>query len=81
MDQFLSEFINEFAQQFDEGLIVPKETIEPTTQFRETVEWDSIGALYIITMMEDVYNVKITGKQLLEDLHTFADLIKLIEVK
>lgn len=81
MDQFLSEFIDEFAQQFDEGLIVSKETIKPTTQFRDTVEWDSIGALYIITMMEDVYNVKITGKHLQEDLHTFEDLINLVEVK
>ena len=81
MNKFLSDFIDEFATQFDEGLIVPKETIELTTQFRETVDWDSIGALYIITMMEDTYNVKITGKQLLEDLHTFADLINLVEVK
>ena len=38
MDQFLSEFIDEFAQQFDEGLAVAKEAIEPTTPFRETVK-------------------------------------------
>lgn len=79
MDQFLSDFIDQFAQEFDDGLVVSKETIELSTPFRDTVTWDSIAVLYIVAMMEDIYGVKITGKQLAEELVTFGDLVQLIQ--
>lgn len=53
-----TEFVKNFAAQFDET-DASEFTIE--TRFREIEEWSSLTSLSIIAMVDEVYNVKLTG--------------------
>jgi len=54
----MEKFVKHFAEQFDET-DASEFTIE--TRFREFEEWSSLTALSIIAMVDEVYNVKLTG--------------------
>ena len=52
------EFIELFAEQFDETEI---DEFSIDTAFRELEEWDSMVALMVIAMIDEEYNVKVSG--------------------
>lgn len=51
-------FIKSFADQFDDVAI---ESLTPATIIREVEGWSSIVALSIIAMVDEEYNVMLTG--------------------
>ena len=78
MNEQLSTLIDQIAEQFDNGLNVEKSTITNDTSFKEVVDWDSMGLLCVIAMLEDNYQVTVTGSQMHDHLNTFNDLLNLI---
>ena len=78
MNEQLSTLIDQIAEQFDNGLIVDKLTINNDTNFKDVVDWDSMGLLCVIAMLEDNYQITVNGIQMNEQLNTFNDLINLI---
>jgi len=69
----LIEFVAAFAAEFTE---TPLDMFNEKVKFKELDEWDSLMALSIISMAEENFNVRITGKDLrecetIEDLYLF----------
>ena len=54
----INEFVTYFADQFDD---TPKELFEPSTIFKELPEWSSLTALSVIAMIDEQFDVRITG--------------------
>lgn len=54
----LVDFIEKFAEQFDD---VDVEQLSSTTKFRELDGYTSLVALLIITMIDEEYDVTVTG--------------------
>jgi len=73
----LEEFIKAFAAEFDD---TPEETFKPDTHFRELDEWSSLTGLSIISMVDDVFDVGITGADLRSST-TIEELFKVIQDK
>jgi len=70
------KFLNQFISQFDD---------EPTgvtmdTDFRDIDDWDSLTALGIISMIDDEYNVKLSGEEL-KSSKTVMDIFNIIKTK
>ncbi len=57
----LQDFINNFAEQFDETDV---NEFSAETAFKKLEEWSSLHALSIIAMADEVYGVKITGEDI-----------------
>ncbi len=57
----IKEFIENFAGEFDE---TPIEAFAPDTDYKSLDEWNSLTALSIISMIDDVYEKTITGADL-----------------
>ena len=75
MDQ--SEFLKNFAEQFDEtdpGLI------QLDTKFKDLAEWSSMVALVQIAMVDEKYNKKLVGADI-KAANTVADLFNIIQAK
>lgn len=72
-----SEFINNFADQFDET-DVSVFTLE--TRFRELEEWDSMLALSIMAMVDEKYQVKLSPNEM-KLANTIQDLYDLVKSK
>ena len=53
----INEFIDNVAAQFDDL----DETLAPDTLFREIDAWSSLTALSIISMIDEEYDVQLTG--------------------
>ena len=73
----LQDFINNFAQQFE---MTEPEEITATTVYRDLEEWDSLLSLSIIGMINNTYQVKVTGEEV-KDQCTVEDLFKLVVSK
>lgn len=54
----LQEFVTNFASQFDE---TDASEITAIVKFKELSEWSSLIAMSVIAMVDEEYNVKITG--------------------
>lgn len=54
----LEKFVQNFAEQFDE---TDASEFTGKTQFRDIDEWDSLISLSVIAMVDEEYDVKITG--------------------
>ena len=70
----LSNFINNFASQFEE---TDASNIKPNTKFKELGEWSSLIALSVIAMVDADYSVKIKGDDIrnsvsIEDLYNIV---------
>ncbi|MDC1859345.1 acyl carrier protein, partial [Bacteroides uniformis] len=50
----LNDFIEKFAEQFEE---TEKTVFNPHTRFKELDEWTSLTALSIIAMIDEEYNI------------------------
>lgn len=73
----LNEFIEKFAEQFDET--DPKE-IKVDTLFHDLDEWSSLIALSIIAMVDDEYEVALKGEDL-RNANTVEDLFNTVKAK
>lgn len=73
----LQEFIEKFAEQFDE---TDATEIQPQTQFQELDEWSSLTSMSIIAMVKTYYNKTLTGKEI-RSCVTVQDLYNLVSVK
>ncbi len=69
----LEEFISNFADQFDET--DPSE-FSASTEFREIEEWSSLSALSIIAMVDEEYQVKVTG----DDIRSIITIQELFDI-
>jgi acyl carrier protein len=70
------KFLKQFISQFDD---------EPTgvtmdTDFRDIDDWDSLTALGIISMIDDEYNVKLSGEEL-KSSKTVMDIFNIVKTK
>lgn len=57
----LEDFVKRFAEEFDE---TPVEQFTADTKYRELDEWSSLSGLSIISMIDDEFDVQITGTDL-----------------
>lgn len=73
----LNEFVENFANQFDET--DPSE-ISATTDFRTLDEWSSLTALSIIAMVDEEYDVTLKGDDI-KNAVTVEDLFNTVKDK
>jgi len=82
MEHLFKEIVDHFEDIF-EGEWAPevedRASITPSSSFRDTVYWDSLGTLSVIVMLSDNYGVSVTPKQINEELVSYQDLIDLIK--
>lgn len=71
----LNEFIEHFAEQFDETDIT---AFQAETKFKELDEWSSLLALSIIAMVDEEYDVRIKGDDIRSSV-TIKDLFDLVK--
>lgn len=73
----LDEFVKAFAAEFDD---TPEEDFAANTVFKELDEWSSLTALSIISMVDDEFDVQITGADIRSS-ETIEDLYNLVVAK
>jgi acyl carrier protein len=71
----LQEFIEKFAEQFEE---TDAGEFKADTKFRELEEWSSIIALSLIAMVDDEYGIAIKGDDVRKS-QTIEDLFNIIK--
>lgn len=71
----LKEFIENFANQFDE---VEASELKEDTNFRDLDEWSSLAALSIIAMADEEYNVTLKGDDIINS-HTVGDIYNIVK--
>jgi len=69
----LNEFVEKFAEQFDE---TPVEQFTPETVFKGLKEWSSLTALSVIAFIDEEMEKRITGADI-RACSTIEDLYKL----
>ena len=67
----IQEFISIIDEEFDE---VEKGTLTPTSSFRQMEGWSSMHALILIALVDNHFDVLLTGEELrglngIQDLH------------
>ena len=70
----MNEFIEKFAEQLDETSV---ESLNSETKFRELEEWSSLVALSVIAMIDEEYDITITGDDMKKQT-TIGDLFNLV---
>jgi len=70
-----SKLINHLKDLFED---IDTSNFDFDTKFKENDEWDSMSALGLIAILDDNFDVQITGDQI-NNLDTIADLVKFIE--
>ena len=70
----LQEFINYFAEQFDD---LDVSTLTRETKFRDLDEWNSLVALSVIAMIDEEYDVTVKGNDIM-GAKTIEDLFKVV---
>lgn len=73
----LNEFIENFADQFDE---TDAAEIQADTEFHQLEEWSSLIALGVIAFVRTQYGKTITGKEI-RDCNTVEDLFNVVAAK
>lgn len=73
----LNKFIQNFAEQFDETDI---EVFTAETNFNEIDEWSSLTALSILAMIDEEYDVKLTGDDMRKS-KTVGDIFNIVKLK
>ncbi|MGN0066831.1 MAG: phosphopantetheine-binding protein [Bacteroides sp.] len=73
----LNEFIEAFAEEFDE---TPAEVFKADTKYRQLEEWSSLTALSIISMVDDQFDKTITGADI-RSTTTIEDLYNIVVSK
>lgn len=70
----ISEFVENFANQFDE---TDASEINATTSFRELEEWSSLIALSVIAMVDEEYDVILKGDDI-RNSNTVEDIFNIV---
>ncbi len=70
----INEFIQHFAEQFEE---TGPEVFTPETEFRALDEWSSMLALFIMAMVDEEYEVKLTANEM-RHANTIQDLFNIV---
>jgi len=73
----LNEFIQKFADQFEE---TDAKTLNAETEFRELEEWSSLIALSVIAMIDEEYDISIGGQEM-RSVNTIGELFNLVNGK
>jgi len=73
-DLTLSKFVNRFCDELDDTDV---STVNSSTVFKNIEEWDSLVALSIIAMIDEEFEVRVTGSDML-DSTTIEDLYNLV---
>lgn len=73
----LEEFVQKFAEQFDE---TPVENFTATTEFKKLPEWSSLTSLSIIAMVDEEMEKRITGADIRSSI-TIEDLFNIAKGK
>ena len=73
----LNEFIENFAEQFDD---TESSEIQPDTEYRELDEWTSLTALSIIAMIDEEYDVQLKADEMRKT-QTIQELFDLVKSK
>lgn len=73
----LKEFIENFAEQFDDTDV---SEIQADTVFKELDEWSSLIALSVIAMVDEEYDITIKGDDI-RNSETVEDLFNAVKSK
>ena len=73
----LKEFIENFAEQFDD---TESSEIQADTEYRELDEWTSLTALSIIAMIDEEYDVQLKADEMRKT-QTIQELYDLVKSK
>ena len=73
----LNEFIELFCAELNERDFTP---IDTSTDFHNLETWDSITALLVMVMIEEQFDIRITGDDM-RNCNTIEDLYNLIKSK
>lgn len=73
----ISYFIEKFATQFDN---IDFKVLKSDTKFRQLDNWSSVTALLIISMIDDEYEVIISGEDIVNST-TIQDLFDIVNTK
>lgn len=73
----LKEFIENFADQFDD---TEASVLTPETNFRELDEWSSMIALGVMAMVDDEYDVQLKADEIRKTT-TIQELFNLVSSK
>ncbi len=73
----ITNFINDFADQFDETDL---SEFTPETAYRDLDEWSSLTGLAIMNMIEKKYGIKLAASEL-RGTETIQDVFDLMESK
>lgn len=77
MELTTQDFLQNFATQFEDTDPV---TITLATNFKELEEWDSMMALTLIAMADEMYEVRLSGDDIRKSL-TVEDLYNVVKSK
>jgi len=73
----LNEFVQNFASQFEE---TEATEFKAETAFRDLDEWSSLTSLSIIAMVDEEYNVRLTGDDI-RNSKTIEDIYNIVKSK
>lgn len=73
----LQEFVEKFAEQFDE---TDASEFVPTTKFREIEEWSSLIGLSIIAMVDEEFDIALKGDDI-KNANTIEDIYNTVQSK
>ena len=73
----ISDFIEKFASQFDN---TDFKVLKSDTEFRQLDNWSSVTALLVISMINDEYEVIISGEDIVNS-STIQDLFDIVNTK
>ena len=68
------KFLNNFENILDDQ---PNFKLELNSKFRDLDEWDSLTALSLIAMLDEEYEITVTGDQI-KNLKTLGDIFNLL---
>ena len=71
----LDGFVKLFGAQFDD---TPADVFAPDTHFRDIDEWSSLTALSIIAMVDDEFDVQLTGNDV-RGANTVEDIFHIVK--
>ncbi len=73
----IEDFIQKIEDEFDD--LTPG-TLTPESEFRKVIDWNSICALLMISLIDTEYDITITADEL-RNAQTIHDLFQVIEAK
>ena len=73
----IEKFIQNFADQFDD---MDVESLTADTNYRDLDGWSSVVALFVMSMIDDEYNVQVDASEMRQT-NTIQELFDLVSSK